>query len=77
MCEKIFFGANPKILSSKQVFADRVPVLRFRSSLTNLTVTVASADSPIVGGLFCLATEDTTDDGLPHTLEHLIFQGSK
>ena len=31
---------------------------------------------PTVNGYFCLATEAQDDDGLPHTLEHLIFLGS-
>ena len=30
-----------------------------------------------MNGYFCLATEAHDDDGLPHTLEHLIFLGSK
>ncbi len=25
----------------------------------------------------CKATEDDSDDGLPHTLEHLVFLGSE
>ena len=28
-------------------------------------------------GVFALATEDRSDFGLPHTLEHLVFLGSK
>ena len=42
---------------------------------TGLTVTIGKAESPIVNGYFCLATEAKTRDGLPHTLEHLIFLG--
>merc|ERR1712218_351759 len=42
-----------------------------------LTVVLANAESPIVNGYFCLATEALDDDGLPHTLEHLIFLGSE
>ena len=33
--------------------------------------------TPIVNGYFCLATEAFDNDGLPHTLEHLIFRGSE
>lgn len=25
----------------------------------------------------CIATEEDSDDGLPHTLEHLVFLGSE
>lgn len=32
---------------------------------------------PLVNGYFALATEAHDDDGLPHTLEHLIFLGSE
>lgn len=33
--------------------------------------------SPIVNGYFAVATEILNDSGCPHTLEHLIFMGSK
>jgi len=52
-------------------------VIKYVSSLTGLRVVLAMAESPIVNGYFCLATEATTNDGLPHTLEHLIFLGSE
>ena len=39
--------------------------------------TTCQVDGPVVNGYFCLATEAHDDDGLPHTLEHLIFLGSK
>jgi hypothetical protein len=52
-----------------------LPVTKYKSSLTGLTVVFASAESPIVNGYFCLPTEAYDDDGLPHTLEHLIFLG--
>ena len=51
------------------------PVLKYKSTRTNMTVVLGDNESPIVHGYFCLATEAFTDDGLPHTLEHLIFQG--
>ena len=40
-----------------------------------MTVVLGKADSPIVNGYFCVTTEARTHDGLPHTLEHLIFLG--
>ena len=52
-----------------------LPVSKYRSTLTGLTVVIAKAESPIVNGYFCLPTEAYDDDGLPHTLEHLIFLG--
>ncbi|CCK72437.1 Sdd3p KNAG_0K00690 [Huiozyma naganishii CBS 8797] len=33
--------------------------------------------SPLVQGYFALATECPNDSGAPHTLEHLVFMGSK
>jgi len=51
--------------------------MKYRSELTGLTVVLAETDSPIVNGYFCLATEAHDHDGLPHTLEHLIFLGSE
>ena len=54
---------------------NKIPVTKYRSERTGLTVTVAQVDGPVVNGYFCLATEAHDDDGLPHTLEHLIFLG--
>ncbi|KAF5295450.1 hypothetical protein FQA39_LY13111 [Lamprigera yunnana] len=56
---------------------NRIPVYEFKSKLTGLTVIIAEVDGPVVDGFFCLATETYDDDGLPHTLEHLIFLGSE
>lgn len=53
------------------------PVRKYKSNKTGLTVVIAEVDGPIVSGYFCLATEAHDDDGLPHTLEHLVFLGSK
>ena len=54
---------------------DTLPVYKYRSKRTGLTIVLAPGESPIVNGYFCLATEAFDDDGLPHTLEHLIFLG--
>ena len=56
---------------------NKIPVVKYKSIRTGLTVTVAQVDGPVVNGYFCLATEAHDDDGLPHTLEHLIFLGSE
>ena len=37
--------------------SDGLTVTKYRSNVTGLTVVLASADSPIVNGYFCLATE--------------------
>jgi len=50
---------------------------KYRSRKTGLTIVLARAESPIVNGYFCLATEADDHDGLPHTLEHLVFLGSE
>ncbi|KAL1123834.1 hypothetical protein AAG570_001605 [Ranatra chinensis] len=42
-----------------------------------MTVIISEVEGPVVNGDFCLATEAHDDDGLPHTLEHLIFLGSE
>ena len=56
---------------------NKIPVEKYKSQRTGLTVTVAQVDGPVVNGYFCLATEAHDDDGLPHTLEHLVFLGSE
>ena len=53
-----------------------VPVFKYRSKSSGLTIVVAQVPGPLVNGYFCLATEAHDDDGLPHTLEHLVFMGS-
>ncbi|KAA0193136.1 hypothetical protein HAZT_HAZT010927 [Hyalella azteca] len=52
-------------------------VNKFRSRRTGLHVILARVEGPIVSGYFTLATEALDDDGLPHTLEHLVFLGSE
>lgn len=42
-----------------------------------MTVFVSEFDGPLVNGYLCVATEADDDDGLPHTLEHVIFMGSE
>ncbi|KAJ1519883.1 hypothetical protein ONE63_004123 [Megalurothrips usitatus] len=54
-----------------------IPVSKYRSPRTGLTVVIASVEGPVVKGYFTVATEATDDDGLPHTLEHLVFLGSE
>jgi Zn-dependent M16 (insulinase) family peptidase len=56
---------------------DLVPVHKYKSSATGLIVVIAEVEGPVVNGYFCLATEANDDDGLPHTLEHVIFMVSE
>lgn len=56
---------------------EKIPVSIYKSNLTGLTVILAQVEGPVVNGYFTLATEAHDDDGLPHTLEHLIFLGSE
>ncbi|KAK9870443.1 hypothetical protein WA026_008009 [Henosepilachna vigintioctopunctata] len=55
----------------------KVPITEYKSTTTGLTVVIAEIDGPVVHGFFCVVTEAFDDDGLPHTLEHLIFLGSE
>jgi Zn-dependent M16 (insulinase) family peptidase len=48
----------------------------YQSKSTGLTVAIGLTQSPLCKGYFSLSTEAHDDDGLPHTLEHLIFMGS-
>ncbi|GJQ15676.1 hypothetical protein GpartN1_g7467.t1 [Galdieria partita] len=56
---------------------DKVVIEKYISKETSLTAVNVHVDTPIVYGYFCLGTEIRSDDGLPHTLEHLIFLGSE
>ncbi|KAJ8960912.1 hypothetical protein NQ318_020211 [Aromia moschata] len=67
---------NFELLHSLQAY-DRIPISEYISNKTGLTVVIAEVDGPVVNGYFCLVTEALDDDGLPHTLEHLIFLGSE
>ncbi|RZF32151.1 hypothetical protein LSTR_LSTR004014 [Laodelphax striatellus] len=54
-----------------------IPVNKYKSSKTGLNIVISEVGGPVVYGFFVLATESFDDDGLPHTLEHLIFLGSE
>ncbi|XP_046403336.1 uncharacterized protein C05D11.1-like [Ischnura elegans] len=69
-------GANYELICSLKA-NDIIPVHKYRSRTTGLTVAIAEVEGPLVNGYFCLPTETYDDDGLPHTLEHLIFLGSE
>ena len=52
-------------------------ITNYVSRQSGLSVTIADVPGPIVDGCLVLATEAHDDDGLPHTLEHLVFMGSE
>lgn len=52
-------------------------ITKWRSSRTGLQLTYIDQPSPVVNGYFAVATEIENDSGCPHTLEHLVFMGSK
>lgn len=49
----------------------------YESERTGMRVAVVDQKGPKVYGYFALATEIHDDSGAPHTLEHLVFMGSK
>ncbi|CAI5760450.1 unnamed protein product [Candida verbasci] len=52
-------------------------ITKWKSQRTGLQITYINQPSPIVNGYFAVATEIENSSGCPHTLEHLIFMGSK
>lgn len=52
-------------------------VRSWRSIRTGIQVVLVDIDVPLTKAKFVLATEILNDSGCPHTLEHLIFLGSK
>ena len=63
----------------KEFDMDYAPVKlsKWRSDRTGLTVVVGNHSSPVTNGYFTIASEIFDDTGRPHTLEHLVFLGSK
>lgn len=52
-------------------------VSQYVSERTGMHCVVVNQQGPKVQGYFTLATEIFDDSGSPHTLEHLVFMGSK
>ncbi|KFA73745.1 hypothetical protein S40288_07332 [Stachybotrys chartarum IBT 40288] len=52
-------------------------ITQYVSERSGMHVVVAYRKGPKINGYFTLATEILDDSGAPHTLEHLIFMGSK
>lgn len=52
-------------------------IYNWNSSLTGLQVVLIRQQTPAVNGYFTVPTEINDDSGCPHTLEHLVFMGSR
>ncbi|WVO17244.1 hypothetical protein L204_104936 [Cryptococcus depauperatus] len=68
---------NFKLLKAFPIKHAPVSIAKWRSEKTGLTVVLGSHQAPITNGYFVIASEIFDDTGRPHTLEHLIFLGSK
>lgn len=58
-------------------YAPDMVVEKWRSSVTGLTVLWAQFESPLLNAYITVASEIFEDSGVPHTLEHLVFLGSR
>ncbi len=70
-------GSNFELLTSFDVEYAPSAIKKWRSKRTGLQAVLIDKESPIVNGFFAVATEVEDDSGTPHTLEHLVFMGSK
>lgn len=67
-----------KLINFKLDYAPQYNISKYISSRSGLQlVHINHSSSPLVQGYFAVATECPNDSGCPHTLEHLIFMGSK
>ncbi|KAJ9143690.1 Zinc metalloprotease [Pleurostoma richardsiae] len=65
-----------KVQSFQTDYAPTV-ITQYESERSGMQVIVADRKGPKINGYFTLATEIFDDSGAPHTLEHLVFMGSK
>ncbi|KAI1639667.1 zinc metalloprotease [Biscogniauxia mediterranea] len=72
-------GSNPRFRRIQKFDTKYAPatVTRYDSERSGLQVIVVDRKGPKVNGYFALATEIFDDSGAPHTLEHLVFMGSR
>lgn len=70
---------TPKFRKIQSFKTDYAPctITQYVSERSGMQVVVADRKGPKVNGYFTLATEIFDDSGAPHTLEHLVFMGSK
>ncbi|XP_050535492.1 uncharacterized protein C05D11.1-like isoform X7 [Daktulosphaira vitifoliae] len=69
--------ADKYSLLNHSLFENVIPVYKYQCLRTGITIVFGDIDGPVVNGYFTLATETHDDNGIPHTLEHLIFLGSE
>lgn len=74
--QKVDYGHFTQLQSFPIEYAP-VTLSKWRSDRTGLTVVVGNHSSPVTNGYFTIASEIFDDTGRPHTLEHLVFLGSK
>lgn len=65
-----------KVQSFKTDYAPTT-ITQYESERSGMQVIVADREGPKISGYFTLATEIFDDSGAPHTLEHLVFMGSR
>jgi Zn-dependent M16 (insulinase) family peptidase len=65
-----------KVQSFKTDYAP-AQITLYESERSGMQVILADRKGPKVNGYFTLATEIFDDSGAPHTLEHLVFMGSR
>ncbi|EMR62792.1 putative zinc metalloprotease protein [Eutypa lata UCREL1] len=72
-------GPNTRFRKIQTFQTDYAPatITQYESERSGMQVIVAHRKGPKVNGYFTLATEIFDDSGAPHTLEHLVFMGSK
>ncbi|CAY86191.1 EC1118_1O4_0705p [Saccharomyces cerevisiae EC1118] len=67
-----------KLVSFQPDYVPQYRITKYISERTKLQlVHINHKTSPLVHGYFAVPTECLNDSGAPHTLEHLIFMGSK
>lgn len=67
-----------KLVSFEVEYAPQFRLSKYVSTHSGLQlIHLNNKSTPLVQGYFAVATECPTDSGVPHTLEHLIFMGSK
>ncbi|CCF37671.1 peptidase M16 inactive domain-containing protein [Colletotrichum higginsianum] len=70
---------KPRFRKVQSFKTDYAPcqISQYVSERSGMQVIVADRKGPKTNGYFTLATEIFDDSGAPHTLEHLVFMGSK
>ncbi|KAK6075350.1 peptidase m16 inactive domain-containing protein [Seiridium cupressi] len=70
---------TPKFRKLQSFDADYAPtsITQYESERSGMQVIVVDRKGPKINGYFTLATEIFDDSGSPHTLEHLVFMGSR